>query len=141
MTGLLEIAEIEFVEFADLFLFCLREWLLQQFTRAVGVEIPDVAKVFGNMAFFLRAEAAKGAAEKNQRAAELFLVKRANEAFELLPQFLSREQSVSIALGETLEPSGAQIGWRTGRQPSRDLLRQRFVGDQAALEKNATGIP
>ena len=73
-----------------------------------------LAQVVGDLAFFLRAETAEGAAEEDDGAAELLFVQRLNVLGQLFPQRLQRQQRVTVTLRYALEPARPQVGGDAG---------------------------
>jgi hypothetical protein len=60
-------------------LFFLRgEFSAQNFPYLIGIDAPNLTKVFGDAVLFLGRKIAKGAAEKNQCAFELVIGERSS---------------------------------------------------------------
>src|SRR5262245_48618492 len=103
-----QVLEIKFLQVLQLLLLGFAERFLDQLAGGIGAEAPALAEVFRDVALFAGAERAERAAQKHQRAAKLLLVERLDVAGELFPERLPRQERVAIALGQPLEPAGAE---------------------------------
>ena len=136
----LQVVKIKIVQILQRLLFLFRQRLLERLAGLIAAGTPDLAQVLADVALFLRAEVAEGAAQEDQRPLELVVVQRADVGGQFLPERLAGQQRVAIALGQPLEPAGAEVGRDARRQPPRDLARQILVGDQAALQQRGAGV-
>src|SRR5688500_9990980 len=115
----LYVIEVKLTQLAQLLFLGLAQRALQRFLRGVGVDAPVLGEVFANLSLLVRSKSAEGAAQEHDRALELVVVQRRHVAGEFLPQRLPREQRRTVALRESLEPAGAQVGRDAGRETAR----------------------
>src|SRR5262245_53973271 len=109
VAAMSNVAKVEFVEvFQRLFLF-FAERLLDQLAGRVSVQAPALAKVFCDVPFLPRAEAAKGPPQEYECSLELSVVEGADVVRQLLPQRLPGQQGITIALGQALKPAGPKV--------------------------------
>src|SRR5258708_6444692 len=115
--GISQVPKIEFVQSLERLFFFLGQRLLDQFAGGIGRMAPALPQIRGNVPLLAGTERTERPPQENQRAAELVFIERRDVAGQLFPERLPREKRVSVALGQPLEPAGAQVGWNARRKP------------------------
>ena len=125
-------SKLNSLRFSSVSVFFFGERLLDQVAGHVGIEIPALAQVLGDVPFLAGAERTERPAEKDERPTELVFIERGDVLGKLLPESLPREERIAIPQRESLEPAEAPRSAGTPGDSRAARLRERAPRSRSA---------